>query len=133
VIEEYRGSREGREGPRRFAKNSHSGGWGFTRRRRPARNPFKVFLLQFFAPFAPFASNRGAFGFLGAIGQTQVHAKGAKAAKVREEQLKTCATLPDLFVSEKRRQLAPTLQIISTPKIQHDIDSCLYDDMIMWL
>ena len=133
MIEEYRGSREGREGPRRFAKNSHSGGWGFTRRRRPARNPFEVFLLQFFAPFAPFASNRGAFGFLGAIGQTQVHAMVAKAAKVLEEQLKTCATLPDLFVSEKRRQLAPTLQIISTPKIQHDIDSCLYDDMIMWL
>jgi hypothetical protein len=60
-------------------------------------------------------------------------AKGAKAAKVREEQLKTCATLPDLFVSEKRRQLAPTLQIIATPKIQHDMDSCIYDDMIMLL
>jgi hypothetical protein len=133
VIEEYRGSREGREGPRRFAKNSHSGGWGFTRRRRPARNPFKVFLLQFFAPFAPFASNRGAFGFLGAIGQTQVHAKGAKAAKVREEQLKTCATLPDLFVSEKRRQPAPTRQIGAKLIIPHDFNICFYDGCIMFL
>ncbi|WP_396201558.1 hypothetical protein [Gemmatimonas sp.] len=127
---------KGREGPRRLAKNSNRTSWDLAPRRLPARNPFKVFLLQFFAPFAdfaPFASNSGAFGALDAIGQRAGSREGREVREGREEQPRTCAPLLDLFVSEKRRQSAPTRYISAKLEIPHDIYIWLHDGMVMAL